>query len=205
MLLSMPFKLELYNLHPDKIDEYIVKYDSEKHTLEKIIEFLQAMEEENPDILINIKILDNELKIKELETLSKIYPKLKFRLNSKHIKQIDDNIDKMPFKYYLKDVYVNSYSVLKLMLDRLQVSDIYIADDLCYNLPEISQYLKKNNVQTRLILNKIPSLIPGKGRDPSSPIFCPQDKKILDKYIDIAEFECGDPFDIHRFNVYYKI
>lgn len=64
--------------------------------------------------------------------------------------------------------------------------------------------MKKNNVRLRLILNRIPSSSIQKGQDCTTPIYRPQDLEVLKQYFDIFEFDCGEPYDWHKFNVYWR-
>ena len=51
----------------------------------------------------------------------------------------------------------------------LGATDIYIADDLCYNLKKVKRAAEHFNVQVRLILDEIPSIVPEKEFDIRAP------------------------------------
>lgn len=86
------------------------------------------------------------------------------------------------------------------------ISDIYIYDNLCYNMEEVKKKCEENNIHTRLIINSIPSISPNKNNDVKAPIYCPRDADIIAKYIDILEFDCWNDniYNWHLFNVLYK-
>ena len=88
----------------------------------------------------------------------------------------------------------------------MQVSDIYISDDLYYKLPQISQRCKKNNIQLRMVLNRVPAFSYNE-LPYTAPFFSPRDMDELSNYIDVGEFDCSfntPYYDWHKFNVYYK-
>ena len=84
----------------------------------------------------------------------------------------------------------------------LGVSDIYICDDLCYNLEKVRKACDKYNVQVRLVLNEIPSRRFDKGENSRAPIFIPECSEKLSEYVDIGEFNTSSWVKI---GTYYKI
>lgn len=63
---------------------------------------------------------------------------------------------------------IDSFRLLEYVAS-LGVTDVYITDDLCYNLEMVRRACNKYNIRTRLIINRIPSSRPDKGIDPRSP------------------------------------
>lgn len=98
---------------------------------------------------------------------------------------------------------VPTYSCLESFIN-LGVSDVYIADDLCYNLKNVHDICQENNVQMRLILNQVPSMTLDRGINPKAPIFMPKDMDTINPYFDVFEFECGLPYDWAKFDVLYR-
>ena len=99
---------------------------------------------------------------------------------------------------------------MDFLIYKVKVTDIYIYDDLCYNIPNISKQCKQNNIDIRLILNTIPSTAPDAGDNLISPIFTPRDKDILNEYIDTIEFDCyidedRTQYNWNVFNVLYEV
>ena len=152
---------------------------------DKLISFIN----EYPNKRINIAISDLELPLNHLITLNKIHSQLYIRLNiyqSSWLPQLKENDIKF---FFDNSVPVTSFSLLDNMI-HLGVTDVYIADDLCYNLEKVSNRCKDSNVQIRLVLNRIPATNPVSFSDIYAPIFTPRFFEELDKYIDVAEFDC---------------
>lgn len=80
---------------------------------------------------------------------------------------------------------------------KLNVSDIYIYDALCYQMPIVKDKCNKQNIQIRLVLNKIPTNQPNAGQDYRAPIFTPRDMDTLENFIDVAEFDCFSDKNIY--------
>lgn len=96
-----------------------------------------------------------------------------------------------------------SFTSLSYLID-LGVSDVYIADDLMYNLKTTKEITDSHGIRTRMVLNRIPCTMQSQLNQEKDPWFPPDSKDILDKYIDTAEFECGTPYNWHKFGVYYR-
>lgn len=157
---------------------------------------------------VNVCFQDINIPINELEKIYKLYPNLYIRLLPTQIKEMFILKEK-GMKYFF-DVSMPCYSgaVLDFLINA-GVTDIYLYDSLWYVLPQVSKRCKAENINIRLILNRIPSLRPDAGTDYCAPIFSPIDMDYLDKYVDTGEFDCyigdqNEAYDWHKFNVYYK-
>ena len=133
-----------------------------------------------------------------------VYIKLSI-YQTQYVKQFQENDIKF---FFDNTVPVSTLTFLDALI-KIGVTDVYIADDLCYKLPRVSKACKKNNVQIRLILNRIPTTAPNIGEDIRHPIFTPRHYYELDKYIDVAEFDCfyeneSDAYNWSVFKVLYK-
>lgn len=101
------------------------------------------------------------------------------------------------------DYYMPAYSFRLLeQMCELGVSDVYIADDLCYSLDKTRTLCNKYGVQIRMILNRIPSLMYAKGSNIRSPWFIPETVDQLAEYVDVAEF---DTTSLTKLKTYYKM
>lgn len=85
---------------------------------------------------------------------------------------------------------VPTYSCLESFIN-LGVSDVYIADDLCYNLKNVHDICQENNVQMRLILNQVPSMTLDRGINPKAPIFMPKDMDTINPYFDVLNLNAA--------------
>lgn len=196
MKLAIPFKL--YNEYNDIAKEFNINFDKNKNSLDKLFEFI----EEFSDHRINISF-PKGIDVSVAKTISKVGDNVYYRLKPQdalYVKELYDGNCKFFFDEHCP---AYNYTTLDGYIS-LGVTDVYIADDLWYNLQEVSKLCKKNNVNIRLILNRIPSTSVDKGFNPRSPIFRPNDCDILNLYVDTCEFDCGDPYDWHVFNVLYR-
>lgn len=198
MKLATPFDLNVDYIK--NTNEFNILYKSETATLDKLISFF----ENYLDIRINIEFED-EIKIEYLKILQKIHNDFAVRIiSSSQAKKITE-LKENNIKFFFDNDFLPCYSFALLdMMISLGVSDIYISDILCYNMEKVKELCEQNNIQIRLVLNLIPQLSPNKNTDIKAPIFNPRDREELDKYIDVAEFECGSPYDWHKEFVYYK-
>lgn len=93
--------------------------------------------------------------------------------------------------YFGPDFPIVNYRLLDYAI-KLGATDVYIMDDLCYDLKRAHAAAKKANVNIRLVLNHIPSMLINKGEDVRAPIFIPETVDELSKYIDTVEFDSGN-------------
>lgn len=198
MGLAAPFKLN--SEYDDAITEFNIKYDKNKNSLDKLIEFVS----EYPDRRINIEFIQG-VELSVLKVLTSVHEDIAARLINfaevSNVLELAENGYQFFFDRTLLPTY--DYTNLDFLLS-IGVSDVYIADDLCYNLQEVHEFLQEKNVKSRLVLNKIPSTVYDKGRNLRSPIYRPQDLETLSQYYDVFEFDCGSPFDWVKFDVLYR-
>lgn len=224
MKFAAPFQLkEHLNKQTDYIDEFNVKYDKNKtkiNSLDETIEELATKSEseikvvedlsfsamldfiqEYPDKRININFISG-IDIKALKTFNKISDNIYVRLSPQDTIYLSE-LHKEGIKFFFDSTLgVSNYRELKYFRS-LGVSDIYIADDLWYNLSKVSEYCKENNISIRLILNHIPDTTGDRGKIPITNIFRPNDYNLLSKYVDVGEFDCGHPYNFMKQKVLY--
>lgn len=220
MKLATPFQLHCD--YEDVIDEWNINYDPYKYTktdklnqtankkeesqmlFDKLITFV----EQYPNKRINIAITDNNIPVSHLVTLNKLHDNVYVKLNIYQQRYAIEFKNK-GIKFFFDNTVPVSTFILLDELIKMGVSDVYIADDLCYNLENVSNRCKKDNVQIRLILNRIPATTPNADTDIHSPIFTPRHFNVLNEYIDVAEFDCfydseSDAYNWNIFNVLFK-
>lgn len=184
-------------------DEYNLVY-TKTSKIERLEEFCKFDLEKR----INVCFQDVNIPIHDLVKLAQEYSNLYIRVLPSQIKEA--MLLKQEGVKFFFDVSMPCYSngILDFLI-QTGVTDIYIYDALWYTLPQVSKKCKENNVNIRLILNRIPSLRPDAGRDYCAPIFSPKDMDYLNQYVDTGEFDCyigdkNEAYNWHKFNVYYK-
>lgn len=193
---AAPFKR--YHELEGQFAEYNIEYRSDDSRLDDLIDFISL-----PFIKrVNVHF-DNKVMIKDMGVANRVKECIYVRLSAdqwfatKSLKEAG-----IPF-FFDATLPVSTYCQLDEMIN-LGVSDVYIADDLTYNLQEVSDYCHTHNVNMRLVLNRIPLTTFDKGKSVKSPIYRPQDTDVLSHYFDVFEFDCGDPYDWNKFDVYVK-
>lgn len=184
------------------LDEIDLTY-TERHSLEDLVAFCKDYIGKE----INIVIKDCFPEISSLEMLNsllddKLFIKLPFTLDGYNF---SEKLQENNIKYYF-NYPIDSYIKLRWIFEKTKATDIYISDDLCYNLEEVSKMCHDNGVSIRMVLNRIPSSFPFAGELYDAPIFSPQNFKTLSLYIDTAEFDCwdGDRYLWNKFEIQYR-
>lgn len=194
--IAIPFK-RFDNLE-GKIKEYNIKFRTDDSSLDDLIDFISL------DYInrVNIQFSD-KINIKVVNTVNKIKNCVYVRVLPEQWPQISE-LQENEVKFFLdSSMPVSSYSQLAEAMD-MGVSDIYIADDLTYNLKDVRYICESNCVQLRTILNRIPMTTLNKGKDVKSTIYRPQDIDYIEQYYDVFEFDCGDPYNWNVFDVLFK-
>lgn len=156
-----------------------------------------------PDTRFNITIDTSEYSFdyNKLRILKNINPNI-YIVTSLH-QEYYKKLQELGMKFYFSsDFPIVNYRLFAYVVN-LGVTDVYIMDDLCYDLKRVREAADKAGVHIRLILNRIPSMLLGKGEDVRSPIFIPETVDELDKYIDTVEFDTGNSWA--RLETLYKI
>lgn len=189
--------------HPNKdrqfADEYNITFSNKPNNFENLIEFLSNHPDERFNITIDTKEYEFDFnKLKILNNINKnIHIVTSFHEN--HFEQLKDLGIKF---YFAPDFPIANFRLFDYVI-KLGVTDVYIMDDLCYDLKRVKKAASAAGVSVRLILNQIPSIIPDKGTDVRAPWFIPETIDELSKYIDVAEFDSGNSWA--RLEVLYKI
>lgn len=172
----------------DKVQGFNIAYDPEDNEFNKLIEFIQTY----PDHEINIRY-KNGLDTKTAAAFAKIGSNVRFCLGGQDIQKIE-KLRQNGCKFYLdKNCGVASYWELKYLVEELGVDSVYIVDDLCYNLEKVSEYCHSHGVRLRTVLNRCPTQFVCD--DKRLMFYRPQDMGYIERYYDIAEFECGEGFN----------
>lgn len=201
MKLAIPFKLN--NEKNDKLaSEFNIKF-TRNNSIQKLIVFLKKYK----DYRINIEFegkLDKGVLLAAVAVHNNVAARLKSidAHNKADLQELKDQGVKYFFDFYEMAAY--NRTALGNLID-LGVSDVYIMDDLCYNLKEVKERCLQENIQVRLILNRIPSTSLDKELNPKAPLFFPQLFVALDKWIDVAEFDCGKPYNWRQHEVLYRV
>ena len=196
--LAIPFLLN--NYLNDIASEFNIKFDKNKNSFEKLVEFIQ----EYPETRINIEFPPGDVNTSTIAALDKITDKVYVRLSASDIGMIDEMREKGIKYFFSNSILAETWSSLNDFAT-LGVTDIYPASDLMYSLGDLREWASEHDINLRIILNHIPSTSLTAGQDIKSFVPRPEDMKKLDKYFDSFEFDTGTVGDAMKLDVYYRV
>lgn len=194
--IAIPFKR--HHELEGKVKEYNIVYRTDDSRMDDLIDFVSLPFVER----VNVEFM-GKIPIKIVQTVNKIKDCIYVRILP-HQWVVVDKLQEEGIRFFFdSNITAGSYCKLDEILE-MGVTDVYISDDLTYNLKEVQDYCHKRNVQLRLVVNRIPMTTINKGSDLRSPIYRPQDMSTLKRYYDVFEIDCGKPYNWHIFNVEFK-
>lgn len=200
MKLAIPFKLN--NEKNDTVaNEFNIKF-TKKNSVERLIIFLKKY----PYHRVNIEF-EGKVDKSVLVAARAVHPNIAARLrsvdaaNETLLQELKNSKVKFFFDYNEMAAY-NNASLENLIA--LGVSDIYLLDDLCFSLDKVRKVCDEKHIQIRMVLNRVHSTTLDKNFNPKAPMFIPQLFDALDQFVDVAEFDCGSPYNWTYHKVLYK-
>lgn len=173
------------------IDEYNVYFDPEENDFNKLVNFCSKQ-----DKRINL-FWDGDYDFDKLITLNKVTNELVIRVTSLNLLQLSQLMEE-EFDFFLDySIPIHDFTTLEWVY-QIKPKEIYIADDLIYNLKDVAEMCHDKNIRLRMVLNRIPLTEQVGILSKTAPVFCPQDLSLLDLFIDTYEFDFaldgGHPF-----------
>lgn len=182
----------------DKVDEIIIKYQNQ--TQKQLIDFLETVRAE---VRVIVKLEDNSLNIDKAAEIfadvKVIHSNFAVILSGPDATFTDRLKEKeIPFFY---STFVDKWDVLMSFLS-VGVSDVYIVNELGFDLKDVSKVCKEHNAQIRVFPNvaQLSSRV-GKMNKLKSFFIRPDDIEHYEPYVDVCEF--FGPLD--RQSVLYEI
>ena len=185
----------------DKVDEILIRYDKNKilelftqfipaHLNQRVI--IQLIEENNIDTIVN--------NLKKIISIYNENKDIKFDIqlpfyNQKFMEELKDT----NLKYFFKAA-ANSWDKFTGLISQ-NVSDIYITDELAFELDKVAEIAHKNNIKVRIYPNVAQSRW-DKLSDILKFFIRPEDIEMYEPYVDVCEFY-GDK--AQQIDTYYKI
>lgn len=197
MQLAIPFKL--FNDKYDAVaDEFNILFRESRNSQEKLIEFVETY----PEKRINVEM--DRIDVSFLGILNRAHDRVYVRLTDISDTQYVDALKEKGVRFFFDSSAIAATSVYHLSyLISLGVSDVYLADDLLYDLQNARDIADSNEIGLRLVLNVVPTTLPITDYD-KAPWFPPDSIDIIEPFIDTVEFNCGEPYDWGAFGVYYR-
>lgn len=199
MGLALPFARHK-SLVEESSSELNVTFDEKRNSFDKLIEFCEEMEPKR----VNVKFIGvSGVNPRLAKTLCKTCGNAYMCLEASDAHKMP-SLRESGVRYYMDaNNPCCSFTELNAMCE-LGVSDVYVADDLCYSLRYVRDILDEYDVRLRWVLNKIPLtyVVPAQA---NVPFFRPQDMGWANLYVDTYELDCGswDAYDWKRAQVLY--
>ncbi len=181
----------------EKADEILLEYN--KKNL-KIIDYIK--EHSNQRIILNISNLDEALQYKEIEKLNAIYVENKLNFSIKlpsYNEKIKDLLPNLQVPFFFDWIITDWDELLGYI--QLGVSDVYIGNNLGFELDKVAEVAHQNNVQIRVFPNVAQSS--WKETSGLKKFFIrPEDVTFYSDYVDVFEFWGTD---LKKQEIFYKI
>lgn len=178
----MKFAIKFYQgcrILPDA-DEIIIQYNEKNPNL---IKFVQEYKD-NQRIVVNItELADIEDNLNIFEAAYKAHPQFAILLS---YKQNVVDIAEMNIPFFFIEGASNMDDVMGML--HLGVTDLYVMNELAFNIKNISQYCHKNNVAVRVYPNVAQSSTNFSINTLTKFFIRPDAVKIYEPYVDIFEF-----------------
>ena len=130
MDVAIPFKFK--GKLNDKVQQFNIFFDPNENDFDTLIDFIQ----EYQDKIVNIEYR-NGVDVKTASALSKISDNVRFRLRAEDIQKTSQLREK-GCKYFFDNSFaVESWTDLYRFVNDYGVSDIYVCNDLAYQLDEV--------------------------------------------------------------------
>jgi hypothetical protein len=186
--------------YTNDVDELTITFNRND---ESLLDFLLA--HKNQRIIIEIKNKQDEFIaydcIKFFDAAMKKYPDLNFAFNLGNYSKTAPRFYALftNYQFFFADIVTNWDKFNGLL--ELGVSDIYIAEDICFELDKVAEIAHSKNVQLRVFPNVAQS---SWYRTPALKKFFirPEDIPVYEQYIDVCEFYGRDNSIETMFRVY---
>ncbi len=180
------------------IDEFNINF-TQNSSFEELRKFVKMY----PSHQINIEFSEENYNLENIINFCNDFNNVYVCIHQWELRYLQEYEDNNINYIFDKSMPIYSYSLLEWVLAR-KVKGIYIADDLTYNLREVSNQCKSKDIKLRVILNKIPTTNSLVFTCPSVQVYKPQDYNFLSQYYDVGEFDCGEKYDWVKAEVLYR-
>lgn len=198
MDIAIPYKNH-FKLN-SKVQQFNIKFNPDMNDFDTLIEFIQKFKDKQ----INIEYR-NGIDVKTASALSKVGDNVRFRLRAEDIQKVDKLHDRECKFFFDSSLAATDWMALYRLVNGYGVTDVYISDDLCYEMDKVHEYCDDMGVKVRMILNRAPLTQPVKKDMFIAPLYRPQDMEVLERWIDVAEFDCGNPYTFETLEIMYKV
>ena len=183
------YDYESVGLKDEWVDEYNVMFNPEKNDYSLL---QKRVSEWNKRINL---LWVGKFNIEDIKLLTKLNDNIYIRVtieNLPHIQEIKEN----GIKFFLdSSIMIHSYSLFDWAINDIKPAEIYIGDDLFFNIKEVYNLCKKNDIALRIILNKVQTNDPITWLNSTAPFVRPEDYALISMYFSTGELSASSSLD----------
>lgn len=183
----------------DDVDEFNITFHNDESEVGGLIEFAKAYS----DKVVNVRFSD-EAGLDVIRAVADV-PNVRFVLEpSDSACMLACKEDGVLF-FVDREWPCHSFTELDYYLRELGVCAVYAVDDLSHDMENVRRMCKKYAADVRVILNRCPQTFLSEG-DETVVFYRPQDMDVIERYFDVAEFDCGlgRKCDFNRLAAYHE-
>lgn len=175
----------LDNALNDDATEFNIWFDEESNDFDRLIDFAQKYDDRQVNLTFR-----NGVDVRKAASLHKLCPNVRVVLDMKDVSRAKELVASQTPFYFSHDFPCRSLTELSYFVETLGASEVYIADDLCYNLDGVRKYCDTYGIKLRVRLNRCQTSMPV--TDKRVVFYRPQDMEWLGAYYDVGEFDLGE-------------
>lgn len=193
-------KYKKYSTKVEEVDEVLISYRD--NVLIDVIEYMQKHPKQR--FILDMVEFGSKLNLTEIKKLNKIKeenPNFDMILRFPEVSpEIIEQLSEVKIKFFF-NILISNWDNLNGILD-LGVSDVYIVEELGFQLDKVAEVVHEKRAQVRVFPNVCQTS--WKGTDPLKTFFIrPEDVDIYEDYVDVFEF-FGDKRESERLLDIYK-
>lgn len=168
----------------EHVDEYNITFHNDESKVEDLIEFAHAAS----DKIVNVGFSDGA----DLEAVraSADEPNIRFVLTPADSACALECKNTGTLFFIDREWPCRSFTELDYYLRELGVCAVYVVDDLSHDMENVRRMCDKYKADVRVILNRCPQTTLSQD-DETVVFYRPQDMDVIERYFDVAEFDCG--------------
>lgn len=178
-----------------EFEDYINEYNIRFRVTSKVEELIQFLNDRK-QYRFNIEFVD-DVNYSVIKTIVPLFDNIYFRLDGDTSIDTINMLIELNAKFFIneKSSAIN-WNRLSYMVEVLKVNEVYIADDLCFEMDAVYKYCNEHNVGIRCVLNDIPTTRPDCGDDYAAMMYLPEYFDEYSKYFSSFEFIYPKDFKI---------
>lgn len=189
-IVAAPFALNCK--YADDIGEYMIRYDPDRNSFEKLLDFAEFAEGKRLTVSF-AKSVDFSV----MRSVCKVHTGGTFcRMTRSQLRESAGELAESRVPFFLDEPVGNAVVFQNLLA--LGACAIYPAGDLLYHLPQVRQ-----QAEVRIVLNHLADA-EVESQPECGMFWSPQAYNVYSRWMDVVEFDCGEPYNWDRFGVFHR-